>query len=194
MLRITTTKDPQAVVLRLEGRLQGPWVAVLARCWSGARRHLGSRRLRVDLSGVTFVDAAGKAKLAELDAQGAVLLGGDIETKAIVAEIQTSRPTAAAGESKPATPVMKAFDLHEQLTQLQRLQGELHEVNQELARAAHPLERLSDLNDQQRQQVADRIRAGLARWEAVTQQISQVLQTGGPNGDAPSTCSESETR
>jgi hypothetical protein len=36
MLRITTDEDLQTLTLRLEGRLEGPWVAVLAQCFSGA--------------------------------------------------------------------------------------------------------------------------------------------------------------
>jgi anti-anti-sigma regulatory factor len=91
MLRITTNTSPHALVLRLEGRLEGPWVAVLAQCFSSALTKRRGRRLCVDLAGVTFVDAAGKAQLAEVYAQGAELLGDDIETKAIVAEIRTSR-------------------------------------------------------------------------------------------------------
>jgi flagellar biosynthesis chaperone FliJ len=69
--------------------------------------------------------------------------------------------------------------IHEQLTQLQQLEVELHKANQELAEASQPIERLSEMNDEQRRQLADQIRAKLARWEAVTQQISQVLGTGG---------------
>ncbi len=38
MLRITTDEDPRAFTLRLEGRLEGPWVEVLTECWHGAGR------------------------------------------------------------------------------------------------------------------------------------------------------------
>ena len=91
MLRITTDKNAQALTLRLEGRLEGPWVAVLAQCWSDALLQSNPHRLRVDLNGVTFVDAQGKARLAEMYAQGAEFLGEQLETKAIVAEIRASR-------------------------------------------------------------------------------------------------------
>lgn len=91
MLRITTNTTPHAIALRLEGRLEGAWVAVLAQCFSSAVTLRRGRRLCVDLAGVTFVDSAGKAQLAEAYAQGAELLGGDIDTKAIVTEIRTSR-------------------------------------------------------------------------------------------------------
>ena len=67
--------------------------------------------------------------------------------------------------------------MNEQLTQLQSLEARLHEVNQECARAAVPLERLDEMNEAQRRELAAQIRASLARWEAVTQQISQVLRS-----------------
>ena len=99
MLRITTQKSAQAFTLRLEGRLEGPWVAVLAQCWSKAFPKLQGRRLCVDLNGVTFVDAQGKARLAEMYARGAALLGDDLETKALVAEIRDGRAGDVDGES-----------------------------------------------------------------------------------------------
>ena len=100
MLRITTNDCPRALTLSLEGRLEGPWVAVLIQCWSGALLNLNGRPLRIDLNGVTYVDAYGKARLAEMYAQGAEFLAGDLETKAIVAEIRTRRDGAADGESR----------------------------------------------------------------------------------------------
>ena len=100
MLRITTDKNPQALTLRLEGRLEGPWVAVLAQCWSGALLASNGHRLRVDLNGVTFLDAQGKAQLAEMYAQGADLVGEDLETEVIVAEIRAARASGAGDESR----------------------------------------------------------------------------------------------
>jgi hypothetical protein len=72
--------------------------------------------------------------------------------------------------------------MSEQLTQLQRLADELHEVNQELARAARPLDGQPELNDEQKRDIGARLREGLARWEDVTRQISKVLLTDGSNG------------
>lgn len=97
MLRITTDKTSQALTLRLEGRLEGPWVGVLAECWGNALSESSGQRLCVDLNGVTFVDAQGKARLAAMYAEGAELVGDDLETKAIVAEIQSGRDGAAEG-------------------------------------------------------------------------------------------------
>jgi ABC-type transporter Mla MlaB component len=87
MLRITVHDKPGALTFQLEGRLAGPWVRVLEECWQSA---LASRRepiLRVDLTAVTSVDAAGRACLAALHRQGAEFVAADCLTKAIVAEI-----------------------------------------------------------------------------------------------------------
>ena len=72
--------------------------------------------------------------------------------------------------------------MNEQLTQLQSLEARLHEVNQECARAAVPLERLDQMNEAQRRELAAQIRASLARWEAVTREISQVLRSDAGTG------------
>lgn len=87
MLRITTDEDPLALTLRLEGRLQGPWVEVLTKCWHGALDGSASRRRFIDLNGVTFIDGQGKARLAQMYAQGAEFIADEVMTKAIVAEI-----------------------------------------------------------------------------------------------------------
>ena len=87
MLRITNSRNAKSVTLRVEGRLEGPWVKVLADSWRSAVEATQNVKLRVDLNELTFIDAAGKAQLAEMYAQGAELLGDDLETKAIVAEI-----------------------------------------------------------------------------------------------------------
>lgn len=87
MLRITTDEDPRVITFRLEGRLEGPWVELLAKCWRGTRAVSNGKRLRVDLDGVTFVDAAGRAGLERMHEQGAEFVAHDLMTKAIVEEI-----------------------------------------------------------------------------------------------------------
>ena len=87
MLRITIHDAPPTLTFWLEGRLAGPWVGQLEECWRGA---LASRRepiLRVDLTEVTSVDAAGQACLAALHRQGAEFIAADCLMKAVVAEI-----------------------------------------------------------------------------------------------------------
>jgi anti-anti-sigma regulatory factor len=73
--------------------LAGPWVPVLEECWQSTLARQGKPILRVDLTGVTFIDAAGQACLAALHRQGAELVAADCLTKAVVAEItQTPGP------------------------------------------------------------------------------------------------------
>jgi YHS domain-containing protein len=90
MLRITVHDKPGALTFQLEGRLAGPWVRELEACWQGARAGRRKPTLRVDLTGVTSVDAAGQACLAALHRQGAEFVAADCLTKAVVAEITST--------------------------------------------------------------------------------------------------------
>jgi hypothetical protein len=87
MLRITADDKPRILSFRLEGRLEGPWVGELDKCWRGMVARAGTTALRVDLTGVTFVDAEGKAQLTAMRREGADFIADDCLTKAIVSEI-----------------------------------------------------------------------------------------------------------
>jgi len=87
MLRITVHDDPGALTFQLEGKLAGPWVRVLEECWQTTLDRQHKPILRVDLTGVTAIDAAGKDCLAAMHREGAELLAADCLTKAVVAEI-----------------------------------------------------------------------------------------------------------
>jgi len=91
MLRITTRHDGSTVVLRLEGRLRGPWVAELRECWRRAREAPGHARLRLELVDVPVVDAAGKALLGRIHRAGVELRAHGCLTKAICDEIVAGR-------------------------------------------------------------------------------------------------------
>jgi anti-anti-sigma regulatory factor len=87
MLRITIHDKPGCLTFQLEGKLAGPWVRELEDCWQ--KTLVGHRRpvVRVDLTGVTFLDAAGKECLAALYAQGAEFVAAGCLMKAVVAEV-----------------------------------------------------------------------------------------------------------
>jgi anti-anti-sigma regulatory factor len=87
MLRITTNNHPRILTFRLEGRLEGPWVRELEQCWRSTLDSPSRPTICVDLSGITFIDAAGKARLAEMHEQGAQFVAGDCLTRAVVEEI-----------------------------------------------------------------------------------------------------------
>ena len=93
MLRITMHDNQESLTFQLEGRLAGAWVREVEQCWQSTLAHQHKPILRVDLTGVTFIDDAGKACLAAMHLQGAELVAADCLTKAIVAEIiQASFP------------------------------------------------------------------------------------------------------
>jgi hypothetical protein len=97
MLRITVHDNPRALTFRLEGRLIGPWLGELEECWRNTLAGQGKPVLRVDLTGVTFIDAAGKASLAAMHRQGAEFVAPDCLTKAVVAEITQAPLPGGAG-------------------------------------------------------------------------------------------------
>ena len=87
MLRLRTLTRSGETLLIVEGRLAGPWVDELARCWARLGDENRTGPVRIDLDGVTFVSAAGKALLARLHADGALLMARGCMTSAIIDEI-----------------------------------------------------------------------------------------------------------
>jgi anti-anti-sigma regulatory factor len=87
MLRITVHDTAPVMTLQLEWQLAGPWVRVLEECWQSALARRPLPALRVDLTGLTFMSATGKACLAALRRQGAELFAADELTESVVAEI-----------------------------------------------------------------------------------------------------------
>ena len=91
MLRITTHETPGSLTLQLEGKLVGPWVQETEGCWQRALAREPKPVLRLDLTGVTAIDAAGKALLAAAHAQGGEITACGCMMRAIVAELTKSQ-------------------------------------------------------------------------------------------------------
>ena len=79
-------------MLQLEGRVAVPWLLELETCWDKAVSSRCKSVLTIDLTAVTFIDAAGKAYLATMHRQGASFVARDCLTQSIVEEI-TQLPT-----------------------------------------------------------------------------------------------------
>ena len=92
MLRITDRSRPDAVTLVLEGRLAGPWVDELTRCWAGLLATHDPTAIRVQLDAVTFVDAAGRALLRAMHERGTVLEASGGMNRLLLDEITDRRP------------------------------------------------------------------------------------------------------
>jgi ABC-type transporter Mla MlaB component len=71
MFRISTFDTPQERRLVVEGTLMSPWVAELRKTWGTAGASLEGRRLVIDLTNATRVDAEGEAAIFELMQDGA---------------------------------------------------------------------------------------------------------------------------
>ena len=102
MLRITTTEIGEKATLKLEGKLSGPWVEEFERCWRMSTGIYKNKSLVVDLSGVTFVDAAGKKLLCAIASEGGQLVGSGLIPKSVIEEICRKEARAKSG----ATPRM----------------------------------------------------------------------------------------
>src|SRR5271168_1484994 len=94
MLRITTERKRGRTVLSVEGRLAGAWVEALEQCW---RTRVAEEKFSVDLCGVSFIDAAGKALLKEIHRQGGKLIAEGCLNQAIVHEIEGRERTGKTG-------------------------------------------------------------------------------------------------
>jgi len=73
MLRVTPIKVRGAAILKLEGKLCGPWVDELEHCWTNLQRKNGTP-IRVSLQEVSFLDPRGKRLLLRMKRQGVSLV------------------------------------------------------------------------------------------------------------------------
>jgi hypothetical protein len=89
MLKITTHRSDDSMRITVEGRLVGPWIGELERCWRESQQSAAGRRLIVDLTSVTFVEQEGKALLTRIYQAGAELLATGCCMKSIVEDAKT---------------------------------------------------------------------------------------------------------
>lgn len=88
MLRITIHNEAKETSFVIEGKLVGPWVEELEKCWKSSLAADPSQTMLVNLTAVTFIDSAGRALLGRMRRQGAKLLSTGVLINAIVAEIE----------------------------------------------------------------------------------------------------------
>ncbi len=87
MLRVTVEERGDEVVFRVEGKLKGPWVIELERCWRSTSGRATGKTFAVDLDGVDFVDDQGKALLMEMARAGVELIATESMMRLIVQQI-----------------------------------------------------------------------------------------------------------
>jgi hypothetical protein len=89
MLRITIDQVGSTTILRLEGWLEGQYVAELRRCWNDVPEE---QRIIVELADIRFVAPAGRALLVEMVQASAEIVACDALTRGIRDDV-----TATAG-------------------------------------------------------------------------------------------------
>ena len=90
MLRITKRNRPETTCFIIEGRLAGPLISELDRCWQAAITEEPDLSIQVDLTGTTCIDAKGKQLLARMHQNGAKLTGSGLMTEFIIREIENA--------------------------------------------------------------------------------------------------------
>lgn len=87
MMKATQMQMGEHVVIRVEGRLAGPWVVELEHSWNQAAATRGPATVEVELSNVGFVDDAGKELLRKMSRAGTRLSAEGCLARGIVDEI-----------------------------------------------------------------------------------------------------------
>jgi anti-anti-sigma regulatory factor len=90
MLKITVEENTDAVILKLEGRLAGPWVAELDRLWEQTLPSLAERKLALDLREITYADASGIRTLKLIYSQTAAAVLAETAWSQYLAEKVTA--------------------------------------------------------------------------------------------------------
>ena len=96
MLRITVEENPEAIVIKLEGRIAGPWAAELDRLWEEKSSAAAHKKISLDLRETTFADAGGMRVLKAIYSQTGAALLTDTPWTQYLAEEVTRKSTQQA--------------------------------------------------------------------------------------------------
>jgi hypothetical protein len=105
MLRITIDEDTSLITFKLEGRIAGEWVDELERAWLAEADR--DKLIKVDLTGVTFVDEEGKNLLGHMFERGSSLYATDCMNRSMIQGLKRKRQLPT-GNGKH-NPLTKAF-------------------------------------------------------------------------------------
>ena len=87
MIRISEIRKGSKRRLLVEGTLAGDWVEVLEKSWLEAQTSHNGEPMRIDLSGVTWIDDKGRELLKRILQNGAELLATGIMTRSVIEEV-----------------------------------------------------------------------------------------------------------
>jgi ABC-type transporter Mla MlaB component len=98
VIRISQIHEGEQQRLLVEGKLSGDWVDVLEKCWFEAQTSPNGAPVRIDLSGVSYVDDKGRELLARMIRDGAELWATGVMTRAVIEEITEKIAMARNGQ------------------------------------------------------------------------------------------------
>jgi hypothetical protein len=87
VIRINRIREHSTMRLIVEGTLSGAWVEELEKCWLDVKAALIDEQVRVELSGVSYIDEKGRHLLKCMFTEGAELRATGVMTKGIIEEI-----------------------------------------------------------------------------------------------------------
>lgn len=87
MIRISDIRKGSKQRLLVEGTLAGDWVEVLEKSWLEAQASRNGEPMRIDLSGVTWIDDKGRELLKRILQDGAELRATGIMTRSVIKEL-----------------------------------------------------------------------------------------------------------
>jgi anti-anti-sigma regulatory factor len=90
MLKITIHDADGPLRLALAGRLAGAWVCELEHCWYTAKASHPHRDFAVDLTGVTFIDQAGRYLLQLMHRDGVSFIASGLMRQDVLDQITGS--------------------------------------------------------------------------------------------------------
>jgi hypothetical protein len=98
MPKINVRPTAEAVTVKLEGVLVGPWVDDLERCFDQAKAMRQARALRVDLTGLTHINHDGKELLNSMQREGAVFVNEQSGKDRFLDELRRRAPVGRAAQ------------------------------------------------------------------------------------------------
>jgi anti-anti-sigma regulatory factor len=87
MMKVEKQEDNGQLILQVEGRLIGAYVAELETCWRSEREKDPGRAIAVDLKSVTCVDRAGRYLLLLMHTSGVRFVRAGMAVQDIVEQI-----------------------------------------------------------------------------------------------------------
>jgi anti-anti-sigma regulatory factor len=95
-MKITSRKAAKTIVIEVVGKLVGPWVKELEQCWRSA----GASKVRVDLTGVTFIDDAGEELLRTMQRERVEFVAEGCFITGIVDEIRQAEQNGSPNQQR----------------------------------------------------------------------------------------------